>query len=72
MRSKRIVAGLVAGVSVTLAPLSPASAQCGYTIEGVQDCGDCTELLRHVDAATAGVREKAGVGPIADQFACTQ
>lgn len=72
MRTRIVVAALVAGVSATLAPLSPASAQCSYTIEGVQDCGDCTELLRHVDAATAGVREKVGLGGLADQFACTQ
>lgn len=72
MRTKLAVAAVVAGVTATLAPLSPASAQCTYTIEGAQDCGSCTELLQHVDAATAGVRDKAGVGGLADQFACTQ
>lgn len=72
MRQKLALAGLVAGVAATLAPLSPASAQCTYTIEGVQDCGSCNELLYRVDAATAGVRERLGVGSIGDQFACTQ
>lgn len=72
MRTSFVVAVLVAGVTATLAPLSPASAQCGYTLEGVQDCGDCAELLRHVDAVTAGVREQAGVGALADQVVCTQ
>ncbi|HWL36719.1 MAG TPA: hypothetical protein VNQ77_11045 [Frankiaceae bacterium] len=72
MRKKLALAGLVAGIAAAVLPTAPASAQCSYTIEGVQDCGNCAELFYRVDAVTVGVREKLGVGSIGDMFVCTQ
>lgn len=73
MRVKLALAALAGGVAVAVFPVAPASAQCGPTlIDEVPNCGNCNEVLEHADAATAGVREKAGVGDLSDQFACTQ
>lgn len=72
MRTKLALAGLVAGLAAAVLPAAPASAQCTYTIEGVEECGNCTDGIELVDQVTAGVREKLGVGDLSDQFVCTQ
>lgn len=72
MRKKLALAGLVAGLAGAVLPVAPASAQCTYTIEGVQDCGSCNEGVELVDRVTAGVRDKLGIADLSDQFVCTQ
>ncbi len=72
MRTKLLLAGLAAGAAAALLPAAPASAQCGWTLEGAQHCGSCTAAIEAVDDATADLREQHGVGPLAQHFVCTQ
>lgn len=47
MRTRIVLAGLVAGVAASFAPLSPASAACISAWEAVTgDCSPCDEIER--------------------------
>lgn len=81
MRAKLVLAGLVAGVAATVAPLSPASAYCEpeiILVEGQPSSGGCRNSCVETGERYEAAREKVewyGGGAVAlpsywDVFAC--
>lgn len=71
MRTRLVLAGVLAGAFTTLLPAGPASAVCGWDLEGMQNCR-CLEqeIAQQVDAATAEIRREHGVGGLSEQIVC--
>lgn len=72
MRTKLALAGLITGTAMSLAPLSPASAVCGWDLEGTQQCGNCleSEVAKTADTLTEDVREEHGIGDLEGHVVC--